>query len=38
MDRMMRAREGIMGKALVWMTWWLLALGMAGAPAMAAVG
>jgi peptide/nickel transport system substrate-binding protein len=38
MDRMMRAREGIMGKALVWMTWWLLALAMAGAPAMAAEG
>jgi peptide/nickel transport system substrate-binding protein len=36
MDRMPSGGEGIMLKALVWVTWWLLTLSVAWAPAMAA--
>ncbi len=38
MDRMPSGGEGIMLKGLVWVAWWLLALGMAWSPAMAAKG
>ncbi len=38
MDRMPSGGEGIMLKGLVWVAWWLLALGMAWSPAMAAEG
>jgi peptide/nickel transport system substrate-binding protein len=38
MDRMPSGRAGITLKALVWVTWGLLALGVAWAPAMAAQG
>jgi peptide/nickel transport system substrate-binding protein len=36
MDRMPSGREGVRLKALVWVTWWLLALSVAWAPARAA--
>ncbi len=38
MDRMVRGREGIMRKILMWVAWGLLALGVAWTPAMAAEG
>jgi peptide/nickel transport system substrate-binding protein len=38
MNRMPSRRKGIMLKAFVWVTWWLLALSVAWAPAMAGEG